>query len=82
MLGRALPRGVCLSRLHWGGGTPTLLQPGMIDELAGAIRDIAPFTAETEFSVEIDPGDGAGTRSFDVGTHVLRRADRVSGDPR
>ncbi len=32
--------------------------------------------------VEIDPGDGAGTRSFDVGTHVLRRADRVSGDPR
>jgi len=62
MLGRALPRGVRLSRLHWGGGTPTLLQPGMMNELAGAIRDIAPFTAETEFSVEIDPGEIDGPR--------------------
>ncbi|MEI4232617.1 oxygen-independent coproporphyrinogen III oxidase [Roseovarius sp. D22-M7] len=57
MLGRALPRGVRLSRLHWGGGTPTLLQPGMMEDLAGAIRDIAPFTEDTEFSVEIDPNE-------------------------
>ncbi len=57
MLGRALPRGVRLSRLHWGGGTPTLLQPAMMDELAGAVRDIAPFTETTEFSVEIDPNE-------------------------
>jgi oxygen-independent coproporphyrinogen-3 oxidase len=57
MLGRILPRGVHLSRLHWGGGTPTLLQPGMMDELASAIRAIAPFTETTEFSVEIDPNE-------------------------
>ena len=31
---------------------------------------------------EIDPGDGAGTRSFGVGTHVLRRSDRAFDDPR
>ncbi|MBC7179382.1 MAG: oxygen-independent coproporphyrinogen III oxidase, partial [Roseovarius sp.] len=57
MLGQHLPRGVRLSRLHWGGGTPTLLSPGMMSELAGAIRDIAPFTDTTEFSVEIDPNE-------------------------
>ncbi|WP_422002891.1 oxygen-independent coproporphyrinogen III oxidase [Roseovarius mucosus] len=57
MLGRQLARGVRLSRLHWGGGTPTLLSPGMMSELAGAIRDIAPFTDTTEFSVEIDPNE-------------------------
>jgi len=31
-----LPEGVSLSRLHWGGGTPTLLSADMIRELAAA----------------------------------------------
>ncbi|HAW46330.1 MAG TPA: coproporphyrinogen III oxidase, partial [Roseovarius sp.] len=62
MLGRLLPDGVRLSRLHWGGGTPTLLQPSMMTELAGAIREIAPFTEATEFSVEIDPNEIDGPR--------------------
>ncbi|MCZ4353114.1 oxygen-independent coproporphyrinogen III oxidase [Roseovarius aestuarii] len=57
MLARHLPQDVQLSRLHWGGGTPTLLSPSMITELAGAIRDIAPFAEDTEFSVEIDPNE-------------------------
>ena len=57
MLGQHLPRGVRLSRLHWGGGTPTLMAPAMMEELAGAIRDIAPFAEDTEFSVEIDPNE-------------------------
>ena len=51
-----------LSRLHWGGGTPTLLQPGMMEELAGAIKEVAPFDSETEFSVEIDPNEIDGAR--------------------
>ncbi|WP_294619536.1 oxygen-independent coproporphyrinogen III oxidase [uncultured Roseovarius sp.] len=57
MLKQHLPKGVTLSRLHWGGGTPTLLQPGMMQELAGAIKDVAPFDTNTEFSVEIDPNE-------------------------
>ncbi len=55
MLGEILPSGVRLSRLHWGGGTPTLLGPGLITDLAAAIRDAAPFSPNYEFSVEIDP---------------------------
>ena len=57
LLGRTLPEGVTLSRLHWGGGTPTLLAPDMMSELAGAIADIAPFAKGAEFSVEIDPNE-------------------------
>ncbi|SDN76294.1 oxygen-independent coproporphyrinogen-3 oxidase [Lutimaribacter pacificus] len=57
MLGAALPRGVTLSRLHWGGGTPTLLKPDMMRELTDSIFDIAPLSDEAEFSVEIDPNE-------------------------
>ncbi|NCQ25046.1 MAG: oxygen-independent coproporphyrinogen III oxidase [Rhodobacteraceae bacterium CG17_big_fil_post_rev_8_21_14_2_50_63_15] len=74
MLGRHLPRGVRLSRLHWGGGTPTLLQPGMIDELVGAIRDIAPFSETTEFSVEIDPNEIDGPRLDALARAGMNRA--------
>jgi oxygen-independent coproporphyrinogen III oxidase len=55
MLAAILPRGVRLSRLHWGGGTPTLLTGPMITELAAAVANVAPFAKDYEFSVEIDP---------------------------
>lgn len=74
MLGTLLPKGVRLSRLHWGGGTPTLLSPGMIDELAGAIRAIAPFTDQTEFSVEIDPNEIDGPRLDALAAAGMNRA--------
>lgn len=57
MLGEYLPQGARLSRLHWGGGTPTLLHPDMMDELAAAIHAIAPLGPNSEFSVEIDPNE-------------------------
>ena len=55
LLGEILPEGVRLSRLHWGGGTPTLLPPDEIERLGRAIFDVAPMAEESEFSVEIDP---------------------------
>ena len=57
MLRQVLPEGVRLSRLHWGGGTPTLLSPGMMEELAGALANVAPLAEGAEFSVEIDPNE-------------------------
>ena len=41
MLRKHLPKGVKLSRLHWGGGTPTLLSPDMMTRLIEAIREVA-----------------------------------------
>ena len=57
MLSRHLPRGVTLSRLHWGGGTPTMLNPGLIRDVAGAVLDVVPLAPGAEFSVEIDPNE-------------------------
>ncbi|MBK5932633.1 oxygen-independent coproporphyrinogen-3 oxidase [Rhodovulum imhoffii] len=57
MLARRLPEGVTLSRLHWGGGTPTLLTPDMMRELADTIFSAAPLHDDGEFSVEIDPNE-------------------------
>ena len=74
MLGAQLPEGVTLSRLHWGGGTPTLLQPGMMEELAGAIKEIAPFAEDTEFSVEIDPNEIDGPRLDALAAAGMNRA--------
>ncbi len=57
ILAQHLPRGVRLSRLHWGGGTPTLMAPGLMRDLAGAVLDVAPMAEGGEFSVEIDPSE-------------------------
>ena len=42
-------------QLHWGGGTPTFLQPAEIRDLGRAIRDHITFAADIEAGVEIDP---------------------------
>jgi len=56
-LAAILPQGVTLARLHWGGGTPTMLPPDSIRELTAAIRQVAPMAPGGEFSVEIDPDE-------------------------
>ena len=57
LLKALLPRGVSLSRLHWGGGTPTLLSPYLMRVLAETVLDVAPMAKGGEFSVEIDPNE-------------------------
>ncbi|MBB5514117.1 oxygen-independent coproporphyrinogen-3 oxidase [Rubricella aquisinus] len=55
MLAQALPDGVTVGRMHWGGGTPTILTPAQIAALSGMLRAALPFEPDGEFSVEIDP---------------------------
>ncbi|MES2913927.1 MAG: oxygen-independent coproporphyrinogen III oxidase [Pseudomonadota bacterium] len=57
LLSAHLPRGVSLSRLHWGGGTPTLLSADLMQDLAKAVFAVTPLAADGEFSVEIDPNE-------------------------
>ncbi|WP_278923342.1 radical SAM protein [Pseudophaeobacter profundi] len=52
-----LPNRVQLARLHWGGGTPTILPPELIATLSTALAGLAPLAPKAEFSVEIDPND-------------------------
>ena len=56
-LKQELPEGVRLSRLHWGGGTPTMLPPDEMRALAARVFQIAPLAEGGEFSVEIDPNE-------------------------
>ena len=57
LLKRHLAPGVRLSRLHWGGGTPTLMPADMMRDLAATVFDVVPMAEGAEFSVEIDPNE-------------------------
>ncbi|WP_300513628.1 oxygen-independent coproporphyrinogen III oxidase, partial [Aliiroseovarius sp.] len=56
-VGALLPEGVEVARLHWGGGTPTLLGPEATTDLANAVRQHFTMSDDAEFSVEIDPNE-------------------------
>ncbi len=55
ILRATLPAGITMGQMHWGGGTPTILQPDMIRDLAQAVYDVIPPAPDCSFSVEIDP---------------------------
>lgn len=69
-----LPAGVTLSRLHWGGGTPTLLPAAEITRLASAIAQVLPFAPGYEFSVEIDPNELDAERLAALAAAGMNRA--------
>lgn len=50
-----LPPGCSVTHIHWGGGSPTMLNPGDIIRLNAAIHDSFPIARECDFAVEIDP---------------------------
>ncbi len=45
----------CVTQMHWGGGTPTYLDPRQITTLFHSIAGRFNLAAAGEFSVEIDP---------------------------
>ncbi|MDX1648211.1 MAG: oxygen-independent coproporphyrinogen III oxidase [Myxococcota bacterium] len=52
----ALPAGAApVVQHHWGGGTPTHLQPAQITRLFGALSEAFPHAADAEISIEVDP---------------------------
>lgn len=55
MVSDTIPDSVKLSHIHLGGGTPTLLEPEMIDELGASLRSFRPLAENAQVSVEIDP---------------------------
>jgi oxygen-independent coproporphyrinogen III oxidase len=74
LLRRHLPKGITLSRLHWGGGTPTLLSPDLMRGLADAILDVTPMAEDGEFSVEIDPNEIDDARLDALAASGMNRA--------
>ena len=56
---RSLPDKVNMSRLHLGGGTPTILSSETMAALLGDVFDAFTPAADFEFSVEIDPTEAS-----------------------
>jgi oxygen-independent coproporphyrinogen III oxidase len=54
-VGARTPRGATVERIHWGGGSPTILAPDDIRALAEATHRAFPVARDAEFAVEIDP---------------------------
>jgi oxygen-independent coproporphyrinogen III oxidase len=74
LLKARLQPGVTLSRLHWGGGTPTLLPADMMRDLAETIFDAVPMGKDAEFSVEIDPNEIDAARLDALAAAGMNRA--------
>jgi oxygen-independent coproporphyrinogen-3 oxidase len=74
LLKARLQPGVTLSRLHWGGGTPTLLPADMMRDLAKTIFDAVPMGKDAEFSVEIDPNEIDAARLDALAAAGMNRA--------
>lgn len=73
-IGAMLPEGVEVARVHWGGGTPTLLSDAMITDLATQISQAFPYAPGMEFSVEIDPNEIDAARLDALAEAGLNRA--------
>lgn len=44
-----------VTHIHWGGGSPTMLDPGDLDRLNQQLRHHFEIASDAEYAVEIDP---------------------------
>lgn len=70
-----LPSGHKVTHMHWGGGSPSLLDPVSIRRLGTALRDAFDCAADMEFAVEVDPREMTGEQ---VAAFVEIGVNRVS----
>jgi oxygen-independent coproporphyrinogen III oxidase len=54
-VGAAVAKDARVMHIHWGGGSPTILEPGDIGRLVDALRRAFDVDAQAEFAVEVDP---------------------------
>jgi len=69
-----MPQGTQMSRLHLGGGTPTILPPEMAKRLLNHLTEQFPLAQGAEFSVEIDPTDCDASRIEQLAELGMNRA--------
>lgn len=48
-------RGLKLTHLHWGGGTPSILGPQWLETIAGRLASVFNLSALKEHAIELDP---------------------------
>jgi oxygen-independent coproporphyrinogen-3 oxidase len=55
MVARLAPQPLPVEKVHFGGGTPTIVAPADFVALADLLRDRFGFTGSAEMAIEIDP---------------------------
>ena len=55
LLGGALPEGLALQHLHWGGGSPSLVRAARFGGIMQRIRRMFDVRADAELALEVDP---------------------------
>ncbi len=55
LVGRTIDKPLRVARLHWGGGTPSVLGPTGLASVIGALRRHFAFEADFEHAIELDP---------------------------
>ncbi|WP_448578012.1 oxygen-independent coproporphyrinogen III oxidase [Thermaurantiacus sp.] len=55
LVAAALPARMTISHLHWGGGTPTALQPADLARVMEAVRRKFTIDGKAELAIESDP---------------------------
>ncbi|MEE4187712.1 MAG: radical SAM protein [Roseobacter sp.] len=73
-LRRKLPRSVHLSRLHLGGGTPTMIKPPQMARLLDKVFEAIPPAEQLDFSVEVDSTETSKEMIENLVTHGMNRA--------
>jgi len=63
-----------VTQMHWGGGSPTILSPVEIVDLARHVEAAFPGVADAAFDVEIDPRDMTDARYDALAEAGLSRA--------
>lgn len=51
----ALPAGLRVRQVHWGGGSPTILTPDDMRHAGRILHDAFAFAPDADFAVEVDP---------------------------
>ncbi|MEM1420753.1 MAG: oxygen-independent coproporphyrinogen III oxidase [Pseudomonadota bacterium] len=61
-------------QMHWGGGSPTILEPADFLALAAHFRSRLDFAPDADFDVEIDPRDMTSSKLDGVAAAGVTRA--------
>ena len=75
LVGRRLQKGIGVSFLHFGGGSPTILKPDDFERLMAALRQAFTFERSAEIAVEIDPRSVGADR---IASYAKTGVGRVS----
>ena len=70
----ATPPGLAVRHLHFGGGSPTLIQPGRMLALIERLKRAFAFAPDAEIAIEVDPRTLSSEMTAALGASGFNRA--------